>query len=358
MKQLFSFDWSILVCTLVLFGFSLATIASVAPEFLVGQVTFCIIGLVLFFIFSKIDYHIYASISGLIYMLSLILLGVTLFLGFESHGAVRWIALGPFRLQFSEFIKPFFAVVFANFLVVTPKKSLAKFFLLLLSLLIPTLIIFKQPDLGSSLVLFGGGLLMIFVSEVNLVYMVLAGIVSLVFAPIFWFVLAPYQKGRILTFLSPKTDPLGSSYNAIQAVITVGSGMFFGEGLGRGTQSHLLFLPEHHTDFIFASIAEELGFIGSLGLILVYFFLIWKIFAIAAGTADTQAKLICTGIGAFILLQTFINIGMNVGLLPVTGITLPLVSYGGSSLLATMIGLGIVANVSSFQKADKTLHIV
>ena len=358
MKLFPSFDWFILIYVLILFAFGLSTIASVAPGNLLSQLTFCVVGLALFFLFARIDYRAFFSLRWPIYIISLILLGITLFLGFESRGAFRWIAIGPFRLQFSEIIKPFFAAGFSSFLLTQTKKNFANFFLLCVLLALPILMVFKQPDLGSALVYLIGAIFMIAVSEIRVVYLLTATFCSLVALPVFWYFLASYQKDRILTFLSPQIDPLGSSYNAIQSVITVGSGLILGRGLGRGTQSHLFFLPEQHTDFIFASIAAEFGFVGSSALILVYFLLIWRIFSIAISTKDLFARLISVGIGGFLLSQVGINIGMNVGILPITGITLPLVSYGGSSLLATMIGLGIIENIASLAKDENTLHIV
>lgn len=331
-------DWTVLVCVLVLCGLGTAIIGSVAPDFLGSQIIFYLFGLVLFFLFSRIDYKIYGNLGKQIYGFSLILLAVTLVLGLESRGATRWISLWGFRLQFSEILKPFLFASLAGFL--TQKKYLKTIILAA----IPVFLIFKQPDLGSALVYFLGFLAMLFVSEMSLVYLFLAGAGTMIFLPLVWHFLAGYQKQRILSFLNPASDPLGASYNAIQAVIAVGSGKIFGWGLGHGSQSQLLFLPEHHTDFVFASLAEELGFFGAGILLAVYFILIMRILKIAQN-ADPLGKFLAAGLGMMLLGQVFINVGMNLGVVPVTGITLPLVSYGGSSILATMISLGIVENI-------------
>ncbi len=225
------FDWTVLVCILTLGGLGTAIIGSVAPSFLGSQIIFYLLGLVLFFIFSKIDYRIYGSAWRQIYGLSLIFLLITLILGLESRGATRWISLFGFRLQFSEILKPF---IFSSLAVLLAEK---KYFKAIILTAIPIILIFKQPDLGSALVYFLGFAAMIFLSEINLSFL-LAGLgLAASLLPLVWHFLAGYQKTRILSFLNPTSDPLGASYNAIQAVIAVGSGKIFGWGLGHGSQS-------------------------------------------------------------------------------------------------------------------------
>jgi len=169
--------------------------------------------------------------------------------------------------------------------------------------------------------------------------------------------LASYQRRRLLTFINPQADPLLAGYNAIQAVITVGSGQLWGRGLGHGTQSHLRFLPERHTDFIFASLTEELGLIGSLLVISLFTLLLWRILVAARQAPDRFGHLICLGVFSSLFSQMFINIGMNIGLLPITGVTLPLLSSGGSSLIATAISLGLVVNIASQARSPRPLQI-
>lgn len=345
MKFLQGVEWKILVPALVLCGFGAASISSVAPEVLWAQITFYILGIILFFIFSQIDYKIYKPLGYLIYVVSLIALAATLIIGLESRGSTRWIEIGSFRLQFSEVLKPFLLISFASVLANFDGQKISKIALLLIYFALPLFLVFKQPDLGSTLVYVGALGVMIFLSGISLIRLGILTLLGVMTIPIGWFFLAPYQKERILSFMSPNYDPQGSGYNAIQSVITVGSGMFLGKGLGRGTQSHLEFLPEHHTDFIFASISEELGFVGGSVLISAYAFLIWQIFTASVKSEDQFGRLLSAGIGAMVLVQSFINIGMNIGILPVTGITLPLVSYGGSSILSTFIALGIVSNI-------------
>ena len=342
------FDWGVIVCLIFLCGFGTAVVGSVRPDLVLTQIIFYFLGFGLFFLFSKIDHQIYQPLATIIYLTAVVLLALTLFAGGESRGAIRWIEFMGFRLQFSEILKPFIIASLAAFLT----KSWVKTVVLGI---IPVLLILKQPDLGSGIIylLATGG--MVFVSGINLLYLLAAGIGMVTFLPIVWHFLADYQKNRVLTFLNPNLDPLGASYNTIQALIAVGSGQFWGWGLGRGTQSQLLFLPEHHTDFVFASLAEELGFVGAGVLLVIYFALIWRLLTIVIKAPDMFGKLLGTGITVMILGQIFINVGMNLGIVPVTGITLPLISYGGSSILATFIALGIMQNIYSSCRRNENL---
>lgn len=350
------FDWVIFVCILLLGGLGTAIVGSAAPELLASQVVFYLLGLGLFIFFANVDYRIFGNVWRQTYIISLVLLGVTLLMGLESRGATRWISILGFRLQFSEILKPFLLACVAVFLGEKEdsgkKNTLKHYGKAILLGLIPTLLIFRQPDLGSALVYFASLAAMVFVSGISFSYVLIAGSLAAIFLPLTWYFLAGYQKARLLSFFNPNMDPLGASYNAIQATIAVGSGLFFGWGLGRGTQSQLLFLPERHTDFVFAALAEELGFVGATTLLIIYFVLIWQVFRISARAPDRTGKLLAAGIGIMFLGQTFINIGMNLGILPVTGITLPLISYGGSSVLATMISLGIVENIASARRNE------
>jgi rod shape determining protein RodA len=352
MKLFAHFDWIVFVCVLLLCGYGSAILLSVAPGQFDSQIIFYLMGFCLFFLFSQIDYRIYHFLAKPIYFVSLFFLVLTIVLGLESRGAVRWISIGSFRLQFSEIVKPFLIASFAVFLSQMKKNSLSSFLKIGLVALVPFILIFRQPDLGSALVFLGGFSIMVFASGINLYF--LGGVLAVVTTslPVLWHFLADYQKQRIISFISPGADPQGASYNAIQAVITVGSGMFFGQGLGFGTQTHLLFLPEKHTDFVFASVAEEFGFLGTSAMLFIYFILLWRILSYVGKTSDQATSLTLVGIGGFILVQLFINVGMNMGILPVTGITLPLVSYGGSSVLATMIVLGIAENIIRSIKKD------
>jgi len=349
-------DWVIVLCTILLCSLGGAIISSVAPEVFWSQLVFYLFGFTLFFFFSQIDYRIFENTAKFQFLLGLAGLLFTLFLGFESRGSVRWIPLGLFNLQVSEVFKPFFVAAMAAF-AIGQKKSFFSFLTLLGLAMVPTLLVFKQPDLGSAIVYVAITLAIMFASGSSLRHFLYLGIAFVLSLPFGWHFLADYQKRRINTFLNPTSDPLGASYNVLQAVMTVGSGMFFGRGLGRGTQSHLLFLPERHTDFVFASFSEEIGFVGSFILLILFFVILWRIFSIASQSSDKFGALICVGVGMIILTQVVVNVGMNLGILPVTGITLPLISYGGSSILSIMIALGIVQNVHSRISKNSTIRL-
>jgi rod shape determining protein RodA len=243
----------------------------------------------------------------------------------------------------SEIIKPFFLLAIASFLVRFPPTTFKTILLHIGFFLVPFFLIFAQPNLGNTIVYTAIWVAMVMLGGIPLFFMVLALIGNLLLFPIIYYFLRDYQKLRILTFLNPLLDPKGAGYNAIQAMIAVGSGKLFGRGFGRGTQTILQFLPEYHTDFIFAAYAEEFGFLGGLILLLLFYLLLWQIVKQARRIQENKfAFFYAGGFFMYIFTQIIVNIGMNLGLVPITGITLPLVSYGGSSLLSVWIGLGIL----------------
>jgi rod shape determining protein RodA len=314
------------------------------------QLIFALIGISIFFIVAQIDFRIYKKLLSHLYIICLLLLTVIIFVGSEARGATRWIEFGIFRLQPSELVKPLIVIFFAGFI---EKYSLSnlKYYLFSIILLAPIVVLVtKQPDLGSAIVIFLIWLTIIFAAKIKPSYLIFSGITLFVCMPVIWRILESYQRERIIAFFDPSRDPLGSGYNVIQSTIAVGSGQIFGRGFGQGTQSHLQFLPEYSTDFIFAALSEELGLIGAFILISVLFFLILKGYQIAQNSSSLFGSLIVIGVITSILIQAVINIGMNVGILPVAGVTLPLISYGGSSLISTLIGLGLVASVYNHSK--------
>lgn len=356
MKFFGDLDFLILIIVLIIGILGLSLLFSITPNLFLSQLVFFLVGFSAFFVLSRVDFRIYQNLSWLGFFGCLSLLILTFILGEVTRGSIRWVQLGPFTIQTSEIVKPFLISFFAFFFAAEEVKF-SKFISGAALFLLPTLLILKQPDLGSTLVIaaaFGG---IVFASHFPW-KMIFAGITGLmVLFPVFWHFLAGYQKGRILSFINPTLDPLGSGYNLIQAMISVGSGQFFGRGLGKGTQSQLAFLPERHTDFIFASFTEELGFLGAFILLGLYIFLLWRILKIAQNAKYDSAKLFCIGVFSMLLFQIFINVGMNLGIVPIAGVTLPFLSYGGSSILATMICLGMIESIARFQKKQKTLEI-
>ncbi len=355
-KYLFDVDWSLIAPVVILVILSLTTLFSIDFSLFKNQFFFLIIGIIAFLFFSQTNYEAIKLYSIPIYAISLVLLLIVLVVGIESRGSVRWLELLGFRVQFSELLKPFLAICLSSYLSSRNNYSLKTLFLGTCFLMPIFFLIFLQPDLGSASVYLLSAVLAFIVFGFPLRFFAGALIFVIGIFPIFFRFLHDYQKQRIFTFFNP-SDPLGFSYNAIQSIITVGSGMLFGRGLGLGTQSVLRFLPERHTDFIFATFSEELGMIGSVLMILTFVFLLYKIFMIFLNQDDLFCKVFSIVAFSLIFFQFFINIGMNIGLLPIVGITLPFVSYGGSSLLSNFILLGILCSMSKRQVSKRVLEI-
>jgi len=348
-----NFNFLILLSILIISILGLTIVRSVAPELFISQLVFMFLCFLVFLIISFTDYRIFKNYFWLFYALILLLLVLPFVFGQVTRGAVRWIQIGQFTFQPSEIVKPLLVLFLAGFYT-RYKIQDTRYKILSFALFLPViLLIFKQPDLGSSLVVLAIWVGILFAVGLNFKLFAVCCLLFAVCSPLVWRFLKDYQRARVLSFLNPYSDPLGTGYNVIQAVISVGSGKFFGRGLGRGTQSHLYFLPERHSDFIFASLAEELGFLGASLLLVFYFLLLFQILKIAKNAADDFGFLIVTGVFSHLSFQILVNIGMNLGLLPITGITLPLVSTGGSSLLATMVSLGLVENVGRSRRLEE-----
>ncbi len=352
MNKKFFIDWQLILPILIITALSLSILFSISTSIAWSQIGFCVLGIILFIAFSRFNYKHHQPLIYIYSLISLLLLVLPFLFGVVTRGSVRWIQLGSLTLQPSEIIKPFLILLFAH--LVTKKPSIPVY---LTSLIIPSFLIVKQPDLGSTLVVIAIWVGIWLVSDLSLIILSFFSLITIGLSPVIYKFLKSYQKTRILSFLNPYADPKGSGYQVIQSTIAVGSGRLFGRGLGQGTQSQLHFLPERHSDFIFASIAEELGLFGSIILIISIFFLLKHLLKISKNAPDKFSQLIVIGVFSMLFFQTTINIGMNLGLLPITGITLPLVSAGGSSMLATLIALGIVHNISSRAVAKKRLEI-
>lgn len=343
------FDWQIGLALLIILLLGLVMGASVFPQLFFHQAFFILIGFFIFILFAWLDYRVFQGIWPHLFLASVIFLFSTFIFGTVTRGSIRWISLGPFTLQPSELVKPFLILSFAGFIL--SRETPVKFLKIIGLLVLPALLTFFQPDLGSTLVLSAAWLGVVIAAGVDVKKIMATLLIVVLLLPLGWQLLKTYQRERIYTFVNPYADPLGSGYNVIQSQIAVGSGQIAGRGLGRGTQSHLRFLPERHTDFVFASLAEELGILGSGLLLAAFALLLARVLGSAFSAREEFGRLVAVGIFSLLFFQVFVNVGMNLGLVPITGITLPLVSYGGSSLVSTMIGLGVVTSVARLRRA-------
>tara|TARA_B100000900_G_scaffold405533_1_gene415266 strand:+ start:793 stop:1920 length:1128 start_codon:yes stop_codon:yes gene_type:complete len=344
-----NFDYLLLVCILLLGFISLATMYSTDG----GKVLFhtkshfvkLIFFTIMMIVISFINIKFWFSIGYLTYLLVIILLIWTYLFGITSSGSQRWINLYFINLQPSELMKIFIILCLSKYFHRMRLENVNSIYTILTSLIIillPMGLVIVQPDLGTSLLIAISGIAVLWFAGINhkyFIYTMLGFLISLPFIIAF---LKPYQKLRVLTFLNPDRDPLGAGYQIIQSKIAVGSGGIFGKGFLKGTQSYLEFLPEKHTDFIFTLFSEEFGFIGSALLLLIYAVIIYRTVAIGALSRSFFAKIFCYSFGGAIFVYITINMSMVLGLLPIVGSPLPIMSYGGSSMLATMIGFGIV----------------
>lgn len=350
--NLSSIDWLLLLPIAVLLIFSLTTIYSIEPTIFRSQFIFTILSVFALFFFSQVNASVFKKYYIIVYIVSIILLTAVLFLGSESRGSVRWFMFFGVGIQFSELLKPFIAISFAAYLSTLNSYSFKSFIVSLLLMGPIFLLIFLQPDLGNALIYVFVGLGTLIIYGYPFRWFVAGFLMWLASLPFLWLLLHDYQRQRVLTFINPSRDPLGTSYNAIQSVIAVGSGMILGRGFGQGTQAELRFLPENHTDFIFATISEELGFLGSMIIIICFAFIFYRLFMIIRNSDDKFSKLFSSIVFLFIFIHFFVNVGMNIGIVPIVGVTLPFVSYGGSSLLSNFILLGLLFSVNSVKRRE------
>src|SRR3989338_4162524 len=338
-------DLLITLPVILLLSLGVLVIYSSDPRLAIQQIVFALIGLLIYWFISLVDFQSYNNYTKYLYIGVLALLLIVFIVGIETRGSLRWIQVVGINLQPSELAKPVLILFLAKFWSSSRANwlNIFKSFLFIVPLLG---LVFKQPDLGTALTLLMIWLVMLVGANISAVKLAIMGFVSLIFMPVAWIFLQDYQKSRILSFFSPFNDPLGSGYNVIQSTIAVGSGEILGRGLGRGTQSRLQFLPEFRTDFIFASIAEEWGFLGCFVILSLYMYLLVFFLRLASQIDDNFSFLIIIGVFSMLLFQVFVNVGMNIGIVPITGITLPLISYGGSSLIVTFVCLGLVASVA------------
>lgn len=307
--------------------------------------------LVVMFAIAQIPPARLSGASLWFYLVSLGLLVMVLFFGEMGKGAQRWLGLGPFRFQPSELMKLALPMVIALHLSKdTPPPSVKKVFIVLLFIIAPVLLVAKQPDLGTAMLIAVSGFAVLFIAGMS--WKLLAGfaVVALSSAPVIWNLMHDYQRNRVLTFLNPEQDPLGSGYHIIQSKIAIGSGGLYGKGWLNGTQSHLEFLPERSTDFIFAVFCEEFGLIGVLVLVSLYLFIIARGLYISLLAQHLYGKLLGVGVIAGFFVYIAVNMGMVSGQLPVVGIPLPLISHGGTSMMTIMAGFGILMAVHTHRR--------
>ena len=349
------FDWLMFLAVILLVCVGLVMIySSISTELILNidkikiQLLALIIGLILLFAMAFFDYRLFKNYAYALYGIQLVLLVLVLIFGIEVRGTRGWFSFAGFQFQPAELAKFVLLIVLAKyFSSQTGKPSRFQFVVVPgILTLIPVALIMLQPDFGSAaiLVLLWIGMLLLFGIKKKYSIILAGGAAILGWISWYW-ILRGYHRERILTFLYPGKDPLGSGYNIIQSKTAIGSGGIFGKGLGYGTQSQLNFLPDQHTDFIFAILAEELGLIGAVVLLALLTFLLIRMIKVARMTRDTFGVMLAVGVIFIFLGQSFLNIGMNIGVIPVTGVPLPLVSYGGSSLLIGLMMIGLLESI-------------
>jgi rod shape determining protein RodA len=342
-RRIFATNFALILALLGLIVFGLFAQSTIELTVVRDQALFAIVSAILIYVIAMVDQTVLVWFAPIGYVLSNVFLALT-YAWPSIRGAHRWIFVGPIQVQPSEITKPFFLLFFAWLIAKYPPRNV-KNLLIQGSLFVPPiLLIVRQPDLGTTIVYCIAWLVMLIGGGLSLKLVLGVGVAGFSLLPFIWNLLHDFQRDRIITFINPGHDPMGVGYNAIQAMIAVGSGQLFGRGLGRGTQSHMRFLPEFHTDFIFATVIEELGFVGGTLLLFLYGFLLWRLLSPLIRGKITHILTFTYTLGVFglILTQMFVNIGMNMGIAPITGITLPFISAGGSSLISLGITFGIL----------------
>lgn len=349
-------DWVLVVSVLVLCLIGLLSIYSVSfahnKSFFYKQLGFIIAGFFLMLIFAVLDYRFFRNHPRLLialYIVALALLVGVFIFGAPIRGASSWFKIGPFNIEPVEFAKLVMILILAEYFSLRHIELYRIRHIIASGIYIgiPAVLVFFQPDLGSAMVLVFLWIAIMVIAGIKIRHLLILFLLGIILFSIAWFgILKDYQKDRFITFINPYIDPLGSSYQRIQSVIAIGAGKFWGRGLGQGSQSQLDFLPEQHTDFIFASIAEEWGFAGALLVFIFYFLLFWRLIKIALVVENNFARLFCVGAGIIFIFQFAVNIGMNLGVFPIAGISLPFLSYGGSNLLISFVMLGIIQSIA------------
>ncbi len=356
-KWLLSFDWTLLIVSLAICAIGVLNIYSTGfsltstkiPLYL-KQIQWIVIGLFFLLVIVSVDYRLLNRYAYVLHGFSILLLVFVSLYGYTTHGSQRWIALGGFTFQPSELVKFTLILALARYFsthgVRGTRYGFGDLLVPLALVLLPFILILRQPDLGTALLLLIIFLSVIIFVGVRIRDLLIGGISGLLMIPLAWHFLKDYQRERILTFLDPERDPLGAGYHIIQSMIAVGSGGLLGKGFLKGTQTQLKFLPEQQTDFVFSVFAEEWGFAGGVSLVILFLFLVLWGFKIANNSRDLPGTIMAYGITIMIFWGVFINIGMVIGILPVVGVPLPFLSYGGSSIVVLMMSIGLLINIS------------
>lgn len=357
-KNRSSFDWFLIILPLILAVSGLATLYSITSitgkTYLVfNQSIYLLLGVAVYIFFSVLDYKILRSYGKYLYIIGIVLLVAVELFGMQIFGSTRWIDLGFTQIQPSEMMKFFLLILAASIFSMRRKMTVSQSLMILGIIVLPVVLVLKEPDLGTALSIIASMVGLFIFSPIPKKILIGVLVVIIAVSPLVWFNLKPYQKQRLTTFVNPYSDPLGSGYNTNQAKIAVGSGGLFGRGFSGATQSQLQFLPVAHIDFIFSGWAEATGFAGSSMIVIVFALLVWRIFQLAYVARDDFGYYLAIGAGSLILFQSFVNIGMNIGIMPVTGIPLPFVSYGGTSILTTSAILGLMQSISLRRTALK-----
>lgn len=360
-KKMFkNFEWGILICTIILLAIGLVALFSATQnsdyEEFKKQIMWIGISIPVIVVVILVDYEILAKISPVIYGLSLISLVAVLFTE-PINGATSWFNIGPFSFQPAEFAKIAVVLFMANVMVKLQQKGrdeinrFWKLGIILATVGVPTLLIIKQPDYGTALAFLVALIFMLYVAGINKKYIITAVLLVVILVPLaYFFILPAHAKARIDVYLNPNLDPRGDGYNIIQSKLAIGAGQIFGMGLFKGNQTQLGYLYPKTTDFIFAVISEEMGFVVAGAIIVLYVILITKSIQVAKTAKDDLGSYIATGIVGIFFFHMLENIGMTMGLLPITGIPLPFVSYGGSSMLTNLTLIAILLNISTRRK--------
>lgn len=354
MQKFFKLDWVILVVIILLLAVSYLALYSVSRGDsgvdlgnFKKQLISGVIGIVIMFSIAFFDYRALSFFSSKLYFATVTVLFAVLFFGTTIRGTTGWIGFGSFHIQPVETAKLAMIIFLASFF--SKKKSqlsiVVRITASVILIFFPVFLIIKQPDFGSAMVIVVSWAVMLSISGISKKNLIILFLLGIVISYSSWFALRPYQKERLVNFVNPYNDPRGSGYNVIQSMVAVGSGGLLGKGLGHGSQSQLDFLPEKHTDFIFAVIAEEMGFLGATFVLFLLSLLLYRIKEVARLAGDNFGYLLAVGIMVMLFSQILVNVGMNIGVMPVAGVPLPFLSYGGSSLVAVFASIGLVQSV-------------